>query len=210
MFDKDSMWPKFDTIRNYFVLQTNYKIKLSCNSQAGRQNNFKSFPGQHEIVAFCDREDKFTVGDKTYNFDDLVCEYPVQPTFQSTGNKCLQENTELIKVGFGNDHFVEAYEVCYDKINENALYTRTDMSMPINLPELTDRTWKKYTSAADDGYYNCTRDATCCFAKAQLLNAQDVKFGPPQAATDYLRLNSVPLWRTCNPDQVKNDYLLVK
>lgn len=201
ILDKDSMWPKFDTVRNYFVLQTNYEIKLSCNSQPLRQNSVKNFPGQHEIVAFCDREDKFTVGNKTYKFDDLVCEYSVLPTFKPMGGKCLQENTELIKVGFGIDPFVEAYEVCYDRSHENALYTRIDMSMPINLAGAADRTWKKYSSA-DDGNYNCTGDATCCYTRAQLLNAQDVKFGPPQAATDYVRLNSFPLWRTCNSDQV--------
>lgn len=201
IFDKDWTWPMLDTVRNYFLLRTDYEMKLSCNSQVGRPNSFKNFPGQHELVAFCDREDKFTVGDKTYKFDELVCEYPVLPTFKPMGEKCLQENTESIKVGFGSNNFVEAYEVCYDKTNDNALYTRVDMSMPINLAQLTDRTWKKYT-LPDDGNYNCTGDATCCLARTQLLNAQDVKFGPPQAATDYIRLNSVPLWRTCNPDQV--------
>lgn len=201
IFDKDSTWPKLDTIQNYFLLKSDYEIELSCNSQAERQNSLKIFPGQHKIVAFCDREDKFTVGDKTYKFDDLVCEYPVLPTLKPTGEKCLQENTESIKVGFVNNRFVEAYEVCYDRSNHNALYTRVDMSMPINLAGLTDHTWKKY-SLADDGDYNCTGDATCCYARTQLLNAQDVKFGPPQAATDYIRLNSVPLWRTCNRDQV--------
>lgn len=207
IFDKDLTYPKFDTMRNYFVLQTGYEIKLSCNSQLGRQNRFTKFPEQHDIVAICDHEDKFTIRHKNYKFDDIVCEYFVLPTFKPTGVKCLQENTELIKVGFGNDPFVEVYEVCYDKSNENTLYTRADMSMPINLAGEAQRAWMNYTLPPDNGDYNCTGDGTCCYARTQLLNAQDVNFGPPQAATEYVRLNTVPLWRSCRPDQVRRHFV---
>lgn len=207
IFNKDSTWPKFETMRDYFVLAPETELKLSCNSQAERQNSFNSFPGKHEIVAFCNREDKFTVfGDEIYKFDDLFCERPVLPSFQATGEKCLQNNTELIKVGFGSDSFIEAYRVCFDKINHIPLYTYVEMSTPINLAgKVADHHWRNYIWTPDDSQYNCTEyEQNACYSRAQLVNAQDVKFGPPQTATYYNRLNSVPLWHRNSATEVNS------
>lgn len=194
-------------------------VRLACPSKSNdNKNSFAKFKPQEVLVAKCKSGTNFEVNQKSYPFEDLQCEKPVQPSELKTGKECLGQDTELIKIGYNvNSDFVTEYEVCYNKKQKLPVYTE------VTIPETIKRIQgepKEYTWVSNaeepasnlDKIYSCASQAEtfkrilnknffensrCCLEKGRMVSSKHMLFVPEKISTAHY-LNTVPQWSTCN------------
>lgn len=190
----------FGELKNYLQVSSGQKLLLSCNNNTKRNNNFENFINQSVVTVVCDHKDIFLIDDRYYTTSNLQCHNPVLPTIQKNGEKCYNKNSELIHVGFEVNGFIDVFNVCFDTINNIPLYTRVAITEG-NVNDNAQINWFnniELQNSPFDSTYNCVGNKTCCYAKRQLVNRNDVVQGPAQVATFMTQVNAVPVWVPCN------------
>lgn len=198
-------------------------VKFACvAAKMSPKNSFKNpaLNVENVVTATCKNGNNFEINKKVYNFDDLMCNSPVEATEKFTNQDCLGKDTELIKVGFQVGHnFVTEYEVCFDKKERHTLYSEVVISGDIDksVVHKKEHTWlpKNYESFRNinmNNLYTCNSQIDtfkkilnknyfegnkCCLEKTKLVNEDNMMFLPEQASTSHY-LNVVPQWSTCN------------
>ncbi|KAG6440386.1 hypothetical protein O3G_MSEX001254 [Manduca sexta] len=193
-------WPIFEAKKKFLVIPHLEKLVLSCQSQDNPSNSFTIMPDKTTIEATCAGKDTFSIGGEIYKYSDLHCSGKILPVVKKTGDQCLNDGTEMVQVGYEVDEFIELYSVCMDTKNKVPLYTKMSM---FDMNNINTSTAYKWFNHSDDSYFNnevysCESPASCCVAKEQLVNVNDVIFGPAQRSTFIDGLNSIPVWENCN------------
>lgn len=184
------------------LLMENEEIKLSCPNNTKSTNAFNIIPNKQEVIAKCNTEDKFTVGGKTYRYSDLQCNTKVEPSVFGTRRRCYGPNSELIRVGFEVNGFLDAYRICFDRSLNVPLYAKVWTLAP-RTGDGVDSTKFRWSSTPEVGKQNLglksegwkpKESCKCCYTKGQLMNVNELAFGPAQEATFKENLNSIPIW----------------
>lgn len=209
MYNSPLSWANFDTSEGFMIIPKDEYISLFCPT------NFQNFPKSY-ITAFCQGDSNFKVNGKpNYKYTDLKCTDNIKLLPRKTGKPCNSGKGELIKVGylaFGT--FLEAYQVCFDKYSNLAVYTKNVMKHNLAGVAPLNATWQRndIMSLNIEFSYDCDRQIDyisknigkrfpskdkCCFTKRQLVNPKDMVSGLAQMAT-YSRLNVIPHWSSCS------------
>ncbi|KAJ8728642.1 hypothetical protein PYW07_006338 [Mythimna separata] len=202
VLNEEKSWHKFETTKHYTIVEQEEKIVLSCPSQKGTFNTFKSFPKKSTLEARCYKEDSFLVEGKIHKLSDLQCTNSIQPSVIKKKAKCLTDTSELMSVGYNVPEFLEAYEVCFDHKSNMPLYTRILMTDTNNNGVSNGYNW--YTNPGigskqtERGFTCKDASSSCCYSKSQLVNAVDFNDGPAKKSTFLDPLNVIPAWMPCD------------
>ncbi|XP_022835368.1 hemicentin-2-like, partial [Spodoptera litura] len=204
VLDDKGDWPTWETSKYFSVVEQEEKITLSCPNRKDASNSFKKFPSKTVLKAYCDKEDVFIVDGKRYKLSDLQCTQGIQPTVAKKNVKCLTGNSELIKVGYNTGGFLESYEVCFDKTVRMPRYIRNIVTAKNDKLSST-YAWHTYPgieNSHNEKAFTCKNKlSSCCYAKSQLVEAEDFKYAAEMNTTFIDPLNVVPAWRPCSASQ---------
>ncbi|XP_075982453.1 hemicentin-1-like [Anticarsia gemmatalis] len=194
-------WPLLNGTTDYIMVGPGQTHRFVCLEQEGQKNNFRKLPRKSIITGTCKEQDTFVVEGIPTRVTDLQCVNEINPTVVEKNVQCLTKDSRLMRVTFYVHGFLETYEVCFDTSRNIPLYTRVAMSKSNLGPGVTGN-WYKYPGIGDDTArkpYTCaTPTSSCCYSKAQLVNARDFIDGPAQDATYIDPINAVPYWRPCD------------
>ncbi|XP_013195509.1 hemicentin-1 [Amyelois transitella] len=187
---------------DYLYIPKGLVLELTCPVQ------FTSID-KSRILAKCIKGSNFLVEGEEYKFSDLKCSMKIVPEVKKRGFRCGHANTEIVDVGYRNeDKFMPVYEVCLDKSNNVAIFTKITLRRTLSDIDPKYSDWFD----SENDVYNCDwlkllanlykwtfGNDTCCFDKRQLVSPKDVMPGLPQLAT-YSKLNVIPQWSSCNSE----------
>ncbi|CAH1634796.1 unnamed protein product [Spodoptera littoralis] len=204
ILDDKGAWPTWETSKYFSVVEQEEKITLSCPNRKDASNSFKKFPSKTVLKAYCDKEDVFIVDGKRAKLFDLQCTQGIQPTVAKKNVKCLTDNSELIKVGYNTGSFLETYEVCFDNTVRMPRYIRNIVTAKNDKLSST-YAWHTYPgieNSHNENAFTCKNKlSSCCYAKSQLVEANDFKYAAEMNTTFIDPLNVVPAWRPCYSSQ---------
>ncbi|XP_063622787.1 hemicentin-1-like [Cydia splendana] len=189
VLDSSLTWLSIPTSGQYLMLPHAEKLQLICQDEKSSSNSFTKFPTSKSIYATCDKEDSFLVDGSIQKISELNCKNSVISSILKTGRPCLGANTELKQVGFHVNGFTDVYQSCVDTVKNVPLYTKMNT---IGIKKGSNGKVKTVKSTCVD---------KCCYEKIQLVNADDVSFGPAEKATFIDSLNSV---NYCKPKNNTN------
>ncbi|XP_047998648.1 uncharacterized protein LOC125236009 [Leguminivora glycinivorella] len=184
VLDSSLTWLATSISGQYLMLPHSEKLQLICQDEKSSSNGFTKFPVSKSIYATCDKEDSFLVEGKPQKISELNCKNSVTSSVRKTGRPCLGAHTELMEVGFHINGFTNVYQSCVDTAKNVPLYTKMN----------TIGIKKESNGKVKAVKRTCV--GKCCYEKIQLVNADDVSFGPAEKATFIDYLNSVPY---CKP-----------
>ncbi|XP_063384788.1 hemicentin-1-like [Cydia fagiglandana] len=189
VLDSSLTWLSTPTSGQYLMLPHAEKLQLICQDEKSSSNSFTKFPTSKSIYATCDKEDSFLVDGSIQKISEMSCKNSVTSSVLKTGRPCLGANTELNQVGFHVNGFTDVYQSCVDTVKNVPLYTKMNT---IDIKKGSNGKVKAVKSTCLD---------KCCYEKIQLVNADDVSYGPPEKATFIDSLNSV---NYCKPKNNTN------
>lgn len=110
------------------IVEHGVHIVMSCISSNFTLGIINS---TNEIVGTCVGGNRIRYEKNIYYYFEFECQYVPRSTMIITNRVCQPNNNTLIRIGFQTRNlFFPLYDVCYDLINKNSLYTWFKLRIP--------------------------------------------------------------------------------
>lgn len=176
-----------------------------------------------DIAAYCVDDTTVLVNSVEYEFADLVCSFLPTSVVRTTGERCLEEYTE-VEIGFDlGDEFLRTMQICRDEENYITYYTRFNLTKEIggyqrSYPRPSwsqDQFWGPYVpntqyvrsvqratistilNSTELGAKYISSTSNYYFARGHITAKADYVYGTAHWST-FWYINAVPQWQTFN------------
>ncbi|CAG9858194.1 unnamed protein product [Phyllotreta striolata] len=114
----------------YITLKAGQSVKFACPQSRVNLGGDKSIPNQ--VTAVCVSDTQFKVNGATADWNSVSCDSEPVPTGRLSSSSCAK-NARLGDIGFplGADEFLKIITICFDTVQQTALYSYYDLTRAI-------------------------------------------------------------------------------